>query len=119
MHLPSVSHQISDAPAGAGGNGGIQPCATGIRAQHGTGIAERRFCAEGETASEEAEETDGDGDDEVIFVVGDTGAKAQKDNETNTKYYEYQAMVGGEIVKTLVGAMPKPKLLRELEPFLG
>ncbi len=25
----------------------------------------------------------------------------------------------GEIVKTLVGAMPKPKLLRELEPFLG
>lgn len=32
-----------------------------------------------------------DGDDEVIFVVGDTGAKAQKDNETNTKYYEYQA----------------------------
>ena len=26
---------------------------------------------------------------------------------------------GGEIVKTLVGAMPKPKLLRELEPFLG
>lgn len=28
-------------------------------------------------------------------------------------------VVGGEIVKTLVGAMPKPKLLRELEPFLG
>jgi hypothetical protein len=27
--------------------------------------------------------------------------------------------VGGEIVKTIVGAMPKPKLLRELEPFLG
>ena len=26
---------------------------------------------------------------------------------------------GGEIVKTIVGAMPKPKLLRELEPFLG
>ena len=25
----------------------------------------------------------------------------------------------GEIVKSLVGAMPKPKLLRELEPFLG
>ena len=25
----------------------------------------------------------------------------------------------GEIVKTIVGAMPKPKLLRELEPFLG
>ena len=24
-----------------------------------------------------------------------------------------------EIVKTIVGAMPKPKLLRELEPFLG
>ncbi|KGN40764.1 thioredoxin [Knoellia aerolata] len=24
----------------------------------------------------------------------------------------------GEIVKTIVGAMPKPKLLRELEPFL-
>ena len=43
-----------------------------------------------------------DGDDEVIFVVGDTGAKAQKDNETNTKYYEYQAMVGGEIVKLKV-----------------
>ncbi|MFN8099689.1 MAG: thioredoxin [Dermatophilaceae bacterium] len=28
-------------------------------------------------------------------------------------------VVGGEVVKTLVGAMPKPKLLRELEPFLG
>lgn len=26
---------------------------------------------------------------------------------------------GGQIVKTIVGAMPKPKLLRELEPFLG
>ena len=25
----------------------------------------------------------------------------------------------GEIVKTLVGAMPKPKLIKELEPFLG
>ncbi len=27
--------------------------------------------------------------------------------------------IGGEIVKTIVGAMPKPKLLRELEPFLS
>ena len=27
-------------------------------------------------------------------------------------------VVGGEVVKTLVGAMPKPKLLRELEPFI-
>ncbi len=26
---------------------------------------------------------------------------------------------GGEIVKTIVGALPKPKLLRELEPFLN
>lgn len=26
---------------------------------------------------------------------------------------------GGEIVKTIVGAVPKPRLLRELEPFLG
>ncbi|MBP6997401.1 MAG: thioredoxin [Phycicoccus sp.] len=25
----------------------------------------------------------------------------------------------GEIVKTIVGAMAKPKLLREIEPFLG
>lgn len=25
----------------------------------------------------------------------------------------------GEVVKTIVGALPKPKLLRELEPFLG
>ncbi|GAA1240613.1 thioredoxin [Janibacter melonis] len=25
----------------------------------------------------------------------------------------------GEIVKTLVGAMPKPKLIKELEPFIG
>ena len=25
----------------------------------------------------------------------------------------------GEIVKTIIGAMPKPKLLRELEPFLA
>jgi thioredoxin 1 len=25
----------------------------------------------------------------------------------------------GEIVKTIIGAMPKPKLLRELEPFLS
>ena len=25
----------------------------------------------------------------------------------------------GEVVKTLVGAMPKPKLVKELEPFLG
>ncbi|GAA1757134.1 MAG TPA: thioredoxin [Tetrasphaera sp.] len=28
-------------------------------------------------------------------------------------------VVGGEVVKTFIGAMPKPKLLRELEPFLG
>jgi len=27
--------------------------------------------------------------------------------------------VGGEIVKTLVGALPKPRLLRELEDFIG
>lgn len=26
---------------------------------------------------------------------------------------------GGEIVKTIIGARPKPVLLRELEPFLG
>ncbi|NHA70017.1 thioredoxin [Phycicoccus flavus] len=26
---------------------------------------------------------------------------------------------GGEIVKTIIGAKPKPVLLRELEPFLG
>ncbi len=25
----------------------------------------------------------------------------------------------GEIVKTLVGAMPKPKLIKEIEPFIG
>ncbi|MGL4174765.1 MAG: thioredoxin [Dermatophilaceae bacterium] len=25
----------------------------------------------------------------------------------------------GEIVKTIIGALPKPKLLRELEPFLN
>lgn len=28
-------------------------------------------------------------------------------------------VVGGEVVKTMVGAMPKPKLLREIEPFLS
>ncbi|HRW00905.1 MAG: thioredoxin [Actinobacteria bacterium] len=28
-------------------------------------------------------------------------------------------VVGGEVVKTLVGAMPKPKLMRELEPYLA
>jgi len=27
--------------------------------------------------------------------------------------------VDGEVVKTVVGALPKPKLLKELEPFLG
>ena len=27
--------------------------------------------------------------------------------------------MGGEIVKTIIGARPKPVLLRELEPFLG
>jgi len=27
--------------------------------------------------------------------------------------------VGGEVVKTMVGALSKPKLIRELEPFLG
>ncbi|GAA3601621.1 thioredoxin [Marihabitans asiaticum] len=26
---------------------------------------------------------------------------------------------GGEIVKTLVGVMPKPKLVKEIEPFLA
>ena len=25
----------------------------------------------------------------------------------------------GEVVKQIIGAMPKPKLLRELEPFIG
>ncbi|MBK6885193.1 MAG: thioredoxin [Tetrasphaera sp.] len=28
-------------------------------------------------------------------------------------------VVGGEVVKSIVGAMPKPKLLREIEPFLA
>ncbi|MCB1300688.1 MAG: thioredoxin [Tetrasphaera sp.] len=28
-------------------------------------------------------------------------------------------VVGGEVVKTLVGAMPKPKLMRELAPYLA
>ncbi len=27
--------------------------------------------------------------------------------------------VGGELMKSIVGAQPKPRLLRELEPFLG
>lgn len=27
--------------------------------------------------------------------------------------------VGGEVVKSIVGALPKPKLLKELQPFLG
>jgi thioredoxin 1 len=27
--------------------------------------------------------------------------------------------MGGEIVKTIIGARPKPVLLRELQPFLG
>ncbi len=27
--------------------------------------------------------------------------------------------VGGEVVKTVVGALPKNKLVRELEPYLG
>lgn len=27
--------------------------------------------------------------------------------------------INGEVVKSLVGALPKPKLLRELEPFLS
>ncbi|MDO5711891.1 MAG: thioredoxin [Micrococcales bacterium] len=27
--------------------------------------------------------------------------------------------VDGEIVKTIMGAQPKPRLLRELEPFIG
>ncbi|MBD2760657.1 thioredoxin [Yimella sp. cx-573] len=27
--------------------------------------------------------------------------------------------VGGEVVKTLVGALPKPKIIKELEPFIG
>lgn len=27
--------------------------------------------------------------------------------------------VGGDVAKTIVGAQPKPRLLRELEPFLG
>lgn len=27
--------------------------------------------------------------------------------------------VGGEVVKNMVGALSKPKLIRELEPFLG
>ena len=27
--------------------------------------------------------------------------------------------VKGEVVKTLVGAMPKPKLVRELSDFIG
>ncbi len=27
--------------------------------------------------------------------------------------------VGGEIVKTIMGAQPKPRLLRELAPFIG
>ncbi|HYN28924.1 MAG TPA: thioredoxin [Dermatophilaceae bacterium] len=30
-----------------------------------------------------------------------------------------QLYVNGEIVKSIVGAMPKPKLLRELQPFLS
>ncbi len=27
--------------------------------------------------------------------------------------------VGGDVAKTIIGAQPKPRLLRELEPFIG
>ncbi|WP_329737033.1 S-layer homology domain-containing protein [Clostridium phoceensis] len=44
------------------------------------------------------ENADVEGDDEVIFVIGDTGADDIRDNDTNTTYREYDAVVGGEVV---------------------
>ena len=46
------------------------------------------------------------------------------ENPTITRRYGITSIptlhvyVGGEVVKSLVGAMAKPKLLREIEPFL-
>src|SRR5690606_7117920 len=47
------------------------------------------------------------------------------DNPATTQRYGITGIptmnvyVGGEVVKTLVGALPKQKLMRELEPFLA
>lgn len=49
---------------------------------------------------------------------------ADENTATVTKYGvtglpTLNVYVGGEVVKTIVGAQPKPRLVRELQPFLG
>ena len=66
------------------------------------------------------EELSGQYDGKLKIVKLDTDANPQ----TTARYgitsiptmYVFQ---DGEVVKTLVGAMPKPKLVKELEPFVG
>ncbi|MCT1619217.1 MULTISPECIES: thioredoxin [Janibacter] len=66
------------------------------------------------------EELSGQYDGKLKIVKLDTDANPQ----TTAKYgitsipsmYVFQ---GGEVVKTIVGAVPKPKLVKELDPFVA
>ena len=66
------------------------------------------------------EELSGQYDGKLKIVKLDTDANPQITARYGiTSIPTMHVFQGGEIVKTLVGAMPKPKLVKELEPFLG
>ncbi|MBK9476435.1 MAG: thioredoxin [Tetrasphaera sp.] len=58
--------------------------------------------------------------DEIKIVKFNTDENPQWTGKLGiTSIPTMHVYVGGEIVHTIVGAMPKPKLLRELAPFLS
>ena len=66
------------------------------------------------------EELSGQYDGKLKIVKLDTDANPQITARYGiTSIPTMHVYLNGEIVKTLVGAMPKPKLVKELEPFLG
>lgn len=66
------------------------------------------------------EELSGEYDGKLDIVKLDTDANPQITARYGiTSIPAMYVFQNGEVVKTLVGAMPKPKLKKELEPFLG
>ena len=66
------------------------------------------------------EELSGQSEGKLKIVKLDTDANPQTTGRYGiTSIPSMYVFQGGEVVKTIVGALPKPKIVKELEPFIG
>ncbi|UUZ44848.1 thioredoxin [Janibacter limosus] len=66
------------------------------------------------------EELSGQYEGKLKIVKLDTDANPQTTGRYGiTSIPSMYVFRGGEVVKTIVGALPKPKIVKELEPFIG